>query len=42
MLIISVGEISSGDFTCIVGNMSSVITVCGKKVNYLYLAKFTY
>jgi len=36
LLIIIAGEMSSGDFTCIVGNMSSVVTVCGQKVNTVF------
>jgi len=30
MSIIIAGETTSGDFMCIVGNTSSVVTVCGK------------
>jgi len=32
-LLIIVGEMTSGEFTCVVGNISAEITVCGKKEN---------
>jgi len=35
--LIIAGEMTSGIFTCVVGNMSLDITVCGKKVNLFFV-----
>jgi len=38
-VLVIAGEMTSGDFTCIVGNVSSVVTVCGEKVLLLLFSQ---